>query len=234
MTYEDVRHAHTRWSRSIAAISRSFSTVEDDTLREFLGDHFNHLSQQVRDHGDGYTLRGVPRRIKDITAAEDVVLILGRCPGLGGGSVFDPYEPLTGVDFWAPALRSTVRIPGVGERQLRFLIWQDRSTVHGEDSGRARRNERLLRSEIEGLGALIDSQAAEARRLLVAWANWMNGLSPRRQFVVVTHTGDPLGESGIAELAGLTSPPIRMCLWGRGNQRRGITDMVMRSIESRP
>ena len=157
------------------------------------------LRRQLRQYGDGYTMRSVPARTDQVTCKEDVVLIAWKFPLLGERSEFCPCRPLPEIPYWNH-LRPTLRMPDGSVRRLRFLIWQECCPVHGGTIDDALCNRNLIRCRSPELDGLFDQQAKLSRRLLLAWADWLRDASPRRWLVIVADCGLAMDQSRVAGL----------------------------------
>lgn len=229
MPNDPLIRAHARLMDCHRKIRQEFATLNDPSLESFLGGRDSEqLREQVRRHGDGYTLRSVPARVKGISATEELVLIVGRFPWLGAESRFDPHEPLTEIPYWQQRLRPKVTMPDGSERQCRFLIWQDSCPVHGSNLDQARHNQEFLcgTEQIPRFTELIRCQAEQSRCLLLAWADWLREGKSGRQLILVTDQRDPVGRSQIPEIAGKTDLQLSTRLWGRGSLVHDLMDQI--------
>ena len=220
MTSEAMRQAHDRLLSCHRMIRQEFASLDEPSLRCFLGDRIACLRDQVRTYGDGYTLRSVPDCVDDISVTEEVVLIVGRYPSLGDKSRFDPHEPQIEIPYWTPRLRPQITMPDGSERPCRFLIWQDRGPVHGNRRNPSRVNQECLSERLPALDGLIRCQNEESKRLLLAWADWLREGKPRRQLILVNDCSDPISRSQIPEIASRTELCVETDLWV-GNAREG-------------
>lgn len=234
MPIDSLIGAHARLMDCHRKIRQEFASLDEPSLKRFLGDREAYLRDQVRTHGDGYTLRSVPARIEDISAAEEVVLIVGRYPSLGVKSRFDPHEPLIEIPYWTPRLRPQITMPDGSERPCRFLIWQDRCPVHGKRLKLARSNRDFLSELLPTLDGLIQCQLEESTRLLLAWADWLSEGEPQRQLILVTNCGDPIGRSQIPEIAERTKLHVKTSLWGDKSQEGKLMDGIEKFLLGAP
>ena len=66
-------------SRSLLASYKAqeeFADLDDQTGASFLGKFDSELASQVREHGDGYTMRSVPSCAEEILQADVLVLLV--------------------------------------------------------------------------------------------------------------------------------------------------------------
>ena len=229
MTYEAMREAHERLMDIHSEMAHAFCEACDDRLSELLGKYKDDLSNQVRTHGDGYSLRAVPARFEEISPIEDVVLMVWLFPYLDTSSIFDPHRALEGIPYWKQFLSSKkYTVDGI-ERQCRFLIWQDHSPVHGEGQDDASCKEKQLCSKIPGLRSLIDAQAGASRQLLSTWSAWIEQSEPSRRLIVVPDKRVAMSESRIPDLENYAIPPIDLSRSIRSGRR--LADIVEERLD---
>ena len=222
-----LKGAHARLMDCHRKIRQEFASLDEPSLKRFLGGHDSeHLREQVRKYGDGYTLRSVPTDPEDISSTEELVLIVGRYPSLGNESRFDPHEALIEIPYWTPRLRHQITMPDGSERPCRFLIWQDRCPVHGKRLKLARCNRDFLAERLPALDGLMHCQLEESKRLLLAWADWLREGKPHRQLILVTNCDDPISSSLIPEIAERTDLHVETSLWGDKAQEGKLMDWI--------
>ena len=174
----------------------------------------------------------MPARVEDISATEEVILIVWRFPLLGEKSRFDPHEPLIKIPYWEKRLRPKITMPDGGERECRFLILQDCCPVHGSNLDQAHSNQGFLcgSEQLPEFANLIRCQIEQSERLLLDWADWLKGGSPRRQLIVVTNPDDPVGESRISEIADKTELQVATPLGGVGTLNHRLMDQIEKGL----
>ena len=206
MSEEAMRSTHDALDRLLDChrrIAERYCELAEGVIDQLLGDHARGpLRAELKEHGDGYTLRSAPARTGDMDPAEDVVLIAWKFPLLGRTSEFDPCKSLTEIPYWRDCLDPAPCMPDGSERRLRFLIWQECCPVHGKTERDARDKRDLIRSGAPELDGLFERQAELSVRLLEAWAIWLGGASPRRRLVVAPDRKLDLGGSRIEKLLG--------------------------------
>ena len=182
----ELQQAHTDLLACYEEIRGEFADVDNQTLARFLGKYNSRqLRQQVREHGDGYTIRSVPRRVEEILSVDDTVLIVVNSPKLDQDSVFDPHTNLVDISYWrdGKSLQDEVDMPDGSLRKLLFLVWEQDCPVHGKNDrwGRSDRDagemESLLCKRLPGLEILI----SEAEGKVSAIAADMHGVAGKAQ-----------------------------------------------------
>ena len=136
-------------------------------------DHL-HAHQQLWEHGDGYTLRGLP---KDLSMLEDVaalVLVVHSFPLLGTRSKFDRFAPLTSIDYWVETkrLKDFVEVSG-RQLELHFMVWQQDCSFHGESISHAALNRDLLWKCLPEFQELCARDVERSSRFLYACRDWL-------------------------------------------------------------
>ena len=204
------------------------------TLRCFLGKFYlPTLRSQLREYGDGYTLRSMPFSVDEILGADKLVVVVMNSPKLDRYSVFDPHADLAEIPYWKKkGLRSEVSLPEVGTRTVRFLVWEQNCPVHGEavkgrSDSKAKENFKLLSKQLPRLRELIPAQEMASERLLMACKEWLSDQD--RKLVVLTNKGRACFRDPIRQLKGDVSVkhiPVSD-LFG---QNRNIMDAVENEI----
>ena len=193
MVVDEVHQAHANLLAVNAEIRGLFASLCDRLARECLGEFDSPmLRAQFKQHGDGYTLRSVPRRAEETLSPDYIVLIVMNSPKLDGDSIFDPHRSLVDIPYWRDQkrLRREVRIPGGSLQKLLFLVWQQDCPVHGENDerGRSKRNAREMKSvlcdQLPGLECLISKQKRKSKGLVLTCIEWL--ASQNRELIVVT------------------------------------------------
>ena len=188
----ELRQAHADLLASYKEIQQEFADLDDQTLASFLGKFDSpELRQQVREHGDGYTMRSVPSCAEEILQADVLVLIVMNSPLLNNDSVFTLHAPLTDIPYWRrKGLRSEARLKNGSLHRFQFLVWEQLCAFHGksirgESTKDARVNQRLLFEQRPRLRELIPEQEQKSEKLLLACKDWLEGLGER--LVVLTN-----------------------------------------------
>ena len=193
MITDEVRQAHTDLICVNEEIRANFADLAGTVLRKYLARFDSSaLRTQIRQFGDGYTLRSVPRRMEEILNADDIVLIVMNSPKLDHDSVFDPHTNLVDIPYWrdGKSLQDEVDMPDGSFRKLLFLVWEQDCPVHGKNDrwGRsdrdARKMESLLCNRLPGLSTLMSEQREKSLRLLRTCTEWL--VDRDRKLIVVT------------------------------------------------
>ena len=90
----ELRQAHANLLACYKYIKKEFADLDDPTFERFLGKYNSKFRQQVRKHGDGYTMRSVPSSVDEMLSADHVVLIVMNSPLLNHNSVFRLHASL--------------------------------------------------------------------------------------------------------------------------------------------
>ena len=187
-----LRQAHANLLACYKDIRKEFTDLDDVTFKRFLG-KYNLLKfrQQIREHGDGYTMRSVPSSVDEILHADHVVLIAMNSPRLDCDSVFKLHAPLTDIYHWKEEkrLRSEATLQSGDLVKFQFLVWEQDCGVHGENiNGRstpqALKNKRLLIEQRPHLRRLLNVQAEKSEELLWSCMDWLESLE--RKLIVLT------------------------------------------------
>ena len=189
----ELRQAHADLLACYKDIRQEFADLDDPTLTHFLGKYnSSQFRQQVREHGDGYTMRSVPRTVEEILLADEVVLIVMNSPLLDRDSVFRLHASLPEIPYWRDrkGLKSKARLRG-GMAKFQFLVWEQDCGVHGEkikgkSTPQALANERLLISQRPRLKQLLNAQAQKSEELLWSYKAWLESRDPT--LIVLTNT----------------------------------------------
>ena len=184
----ELRQAHADLLACYKDIQQEFTDLDDSTLACFLGKYDSpQFRQEVREHGDGYTLRSVPRSVEEILLADVVVLIVMNSPKLDCKSVFKLHASLPEIPYWRDGmkgLRSEARLCG-DLTKFQFLVWEQKCGVHGETTPKALENQHFLLRKRPHLKQLIPSQARKSDKLLWSYMGWLENLD--RGLVVLTN-----------------------------------------------
>ena len=188
----ELRQAHADLLACYKDIRQEFADLDEPTLTHFLGKYnSSHFRQQVREHGDGYTMRSVPSSVEEILLADEVVLIVMNSPLLNHDSVFRLHASLPEIPYWRDrkGLRSEARLRG-DLTKFQFLVWEQDCGVHGElikgeSTSQALANERLLIEQRPHLKQLLNAQAQKSEDLLWSCKDWLEDLDGR--LVVLTN-----------------------------------------------
>ena len=188
MTEESrLRKAHADLLACYKDIRQEFTDLDCSTLTRFLGKYNSaHFRQQVREHGDGYTMRSVPSSADEILCADEIVLIVMNSPKLDDKSVFRLHASLPEIPYWKygmKGLRPEARLCG-NLTKFQFLVWEQKCGVHGETTPNALENQHLLLRQRPHLRQLIPSQARKSDKLLWSCMGWLENLD--RRLVVLT------------------------------------------------
>ena len=189
----ELRQAHADLLACYKDIRQEFADLDDQTLARFLGKYNSaHFRQQVREHGDGYTMRSVPSSAQEILLADVVVMIVMNSPLLNHDSVFRLHASLPEIRYWRRdkrGLRSKARLQNGDLARFQFLVWEQDRGVHGENiSGKSARqalaNEQLLIEQRPCLRQLLQEQAQKSEELLRSCMNWLESID--RKLIVLT------------------------------------------------
>ena len=205
-TLSALRRAHADLLACYEEIQEEFADLDDQTLARFLGKYNSpQMRKQVREHGDGYTLRSVPSRVEDMFLADEVVLIAMNSPKLDDNSMFSPHIPLTDIHYWREcrSLQSEAYLQNDDLIKFQFLVWQQDCAVHGElkrgeSTKYARANQRLLFEQRPRLRELIPAQKHKSEKLLWSCKDWLASLN--RKLIVLTSQERENFHSPIKEL----------------------------------
>ncbi len=184
----ELRQAHADLLACYNDIRKEFADLDDRTMARFLGKYNSpQLRQQIREHGDGYTIRSVPSSAKEILLADVLVLIVMNSPKLDDNSVFRLHASLTDIPYWREdkRLQSERRSQNGDLLTFQFLVWEQVCPMHGEIDDRARANQRLLFQRRPRLRELIPEQEQKSEKLLSSCRDWLGSLD--RRLVVLTN-----------------------------------------------
>ena len=184
----ELRQAHADLLACYKEIREEFADLDDQTLARFLGKYNSpQLRQQVRQHGDGYTMRSVPSSVEEILFADVLVTVVMNSPKLDHCSVFRLYVSLTDIPYWRDkkCLRSEGRSQNGDLLKFQFLVWEQDCAVHGETTPKARANQQFLFGQRPRLRELIPAQEQKSEKLLWSCKDWMGSLG--RRLVVLTN-----------------------------------------------
>ena len=230
----ELRQAHADLLACHKEIQEEFADLGDPTLARFLGKYNSpQLRQQVREHGDGYTMRSVPSSVEEIIRADVLVLIVMNSPLLNDKSVFSPHTSLTDIPYWKDkkCLRSEGRSQNGDLLRFQFLVWERDCGVHGESkrgesSKEARANQQLLIGRRPRLRKLIRAQEQKSEEFLLSCKDWLGSLG--RRLVVLTNVDRTSFEPPITQLLNDEAVlHIRTRVFG---DNRTIMDEIIRKI----
>ena len=239
MVNDQIRQAHRDLLALYQEICTEVDALDDATLKKFLG-KFNSaaLRRQVREHGDGYTLRSVPRHVEELLEADELVLIVMNSPLLNQESVFDPHTSLDEIPYWRDkkSLLSEVSLPDGALRKLQFLVWEQDYPVHGalnrwgRSDNSARANKRLLCEQLPSLNVLIPEQKRESERLLLACKDWL--ADQDRKLIVLTNKDRSRSVPPISQLRGDLTVS-HLCVPDLFRPNRNIMDRLIEHISGK-
>lgn len=187
------RQAHADLLASYEKIREEFADLDDQTLARFLGKYNSaQMRQQVREYGDGYTIRSVPSHVEEIFLADVLVLIAMNSPKLDNNSVFSPHTPLTDIHDWSEyrCLRPEAYLQNGDHVKFQFFVWEQDCAVQGEVNKRgestrnARKNQRFLFNQRPRLRELHRLQEEMSEGFLSSCKEWLR--SHDRKLVVLT------------------------------------------------
>ena len=187
-----LRQAHADLLACYRDIQQEFADLDKPTIARFLGKYnTSQFRQQVKENGDGYTMRSVPRSVEEILLADEVVLIVMNSPKLDCKSVFKLHASLPEIPYWrdgVKGLRSEARLCG-NLTKFQFLVWEQDCGVHGESikgnsTPQALKNKQLLIEQLPRLGQLLCAQAQKSEKLLWSCKDWLENCG--RKLTVLT------------------------------------------------
>ena len=189
----ELRQAHADLLACYQDIRQEFADLDDPALASFLGKYDSpQFRQQVREHGDGYTIRSVPECVEEIVLADEVVLIVMNSPLLNSDSVFKLHAPLTDITYWRKrkGLVPEARLRNGDLVKFQFLVWEQDCGVHGElikgeSTRQALANQQLLIEHRPRLRQLLYAQAEKSEELLKSCIIWLESLD--RKLIVLTN-----------------------------------------------
>ncbi len=184
----ELRHTHADLLACYNEIREEFADLDDRTIARFLGSYDSpRLRQEIREHGDGYTIRSIPSSTDELLRADVLVLVVMNSPKLDYNSVFRLHTPLTDIPYWRDdkCLQSEMRNQNGDLMRFQFLVWEQECAVHGETTSKARKNQRLLFERRPRLRELIPQQEQQSERLLLSCRDWLEGLD--RRLVALTN-----------------------------------------------
>ena len=225
----ELRQAHADLLACYGDIRKEFADLDDRTMARFLGEHNTpELRQQIREHGDGYTMRSVPSSAEEILFADVLVLVVMNSPKLHETSVFRLHTSLTDIPYWRKdkCLQSETRNQNGDLLKFQFLVWEQVCGVHGETDDRARANQRFLVQQRPQLRELLVKQEQESEKLLSSCKNWLGSLD--RRLVVLTNAAKKKFNPPITQLLsdkGVLHIPTK--LFG---PNRTIMDKIIRKM----
>lgn len=186
MTWNNLRRSFERLSDCHAGLRSAFATLDDATLALFFGAELDcpSLREQIREHGDGYTVQLRVANVESLRDVDAVVLFAVTSPKLDRDSVFDG-RPLHEIPYWRERrrLRPVVQVANLRCRLL-FLSWQQNSSVHGKDDSHAERNLKLLRKNA-GFYPWLEQEPRLAREYIRALGAWCRATG--RPFLLLRH-----------------------------------------------
>ena len=185
----DIRQVHDELMKIHEEIRQEYAQLDESTLGEYLGDFYCELHSQVREHGDGYTLRSVPADIKDMLCADDIVLFVMKYPQLAHNSVFNPHTDLATIPYWqdGKVLRQDACLYDGSTHMFHFLVWEHDYPTHGniKCGPRAGANKRLISKRRRKLSSLMRNQERVSECFIMALKDWLRGED--RKLVVWTN-----------------------------------------------
>lgn len=197
----ELRHAHDDLLACYREVQQEFAEFDDSILASYLGQHDSQqLRQQIKEHGDGYTMRSVPSDFEEMVRADVIVLIVMNSPKLDQDSVFNPNTSLTDIPYWryGKGLRTEAQSKDGSVHRFLFLVWEQDYAVHGETTKRAHANQHLLLSQRPRLCELIAEQAQKSEQLLSSCKDWLAGQD--RRLIVLTNAAKSFFKPPIAAL----------------------------------
>ena len=184
----ELRQAHADLLACYTEIRQEFADLDDPTLASFLGKYDSpQFRQQVREHGDGYTMRSVPSSVEEILLVDKVVLIVMKYPLLNCNSVFRLHASLTDIPYWreGKCLIPEARLQNGDLVKFQFLVWQQDCGVHGESKAKALANQQFLFGQRPRLRELMLAQEQKSEKLLWSCIDWSESLD--RELIVLTN-----------------------------------------------
>lgn len=174
MTDTEIREAHDRLIGVHDRIRTEFSCLDEEIL---LGIYGAEYLSDVREYGDGHTLRAVPNcvgELIDILSDTELVLVIAKFPYLGKNSEFNPHENLTNISSWCEYIKKEEEKLSDSETQkFHFLVWQNDCPVHGKANSNAEANMKRLLCYNYDLKPLMREQKEVSRQLLTACDEWL-------------------------------------------------------------
>ncbi len=222
--FDDLLHCHDK-------IREEFSQIDDSTLERFLGEYnLNSLRQQVREYGDGHTLHSIPEDVGELISANAVVVIAMNSPLLNENSNFDPFKPAHTVRYWrdGKGLKPYVT---VNERQysLWFMVWEQKCSIHGTTTAKARKNQSFLQRHYPKLRAYLQEERQKSERFILLYKDW--SVARNRLMIILTNARKNFFKPPIQPI--LETPQvkhIRANLYGPNRRIMGyISDAIRES-----
>ena len=169
-------------------IRTEFAFLDDVTLARFLGYYDSEkLRGRIRKRGDGYTIRSVPRKIVSLLRSDVLVLIAMNSPKLDENSVFNPFKQLTTIKYWKDdkSIRSSIKLDDGTRLKLKFMVWEQKYSIHGICDHHGLSNFRLIVKERPKLRTLLEKEQHVSRRFLLTMKKRM--LDNGNRIVLVTN-----------------------------------------------
>ena len=229
----ELRQAHADLLACYDDIREEFADLDDRTMARFLGKHNSpQFRQQIREHGDGYTIRSVPSSAEELLFADVLVLMVMNSPKLNKDSVFRLHTSLTDIPYWRDdkCLQSETRNQNGDLLKLQFLVWEQVCGVHGETDVKAHANQRLLFQQRPHLKELLVEQERKSEKLLSSCKNWL-GSRDRRLVVLTNAAKKKFGPPITQLLSDEVVLHIPTKLFGRN---RTIMDKITRKMSEEP
>jgi len=158
-------------------IRRYFSGLDDIIIARFLGEYdVPELHRQVREHGDGYTIRSLPKSIPDLENIDVFVFVVMNSPKLNENSMFNPFMPLTSIPYWrdGKGLQPILYLQNEIKCRMQFMVWQQECSVHGKDDPNARANRNLLLRSMPKLYELFQDEIWLSEQFLSTCVKWLH------------------------------------------------------------
>ena len=211
LSFERLADCHTR-------LQSAFATLNDATLARFFGAELDcpHLREQIRRHGDGYTMHLRVADVKTLCDFDAVVLFAVTSPKLNQDSVFDG-TPLHEIPYWREfrGLRPVIKVAN-RTYCLLFLSWQQNFSVHGKNDSHAKKNVKLL-SKIAEVYPWLEQERRLASEYIGALGAWCNATG--RPFLLFHQRQlDSLDDALLQIVRSRTAKCIRTSLRGANYQ----------------
>lgn len=185
--WDNLRCSFARLSDCHARLRSAFATLDDATLERILGADLNcpHLRDQIRKHGDGYTMHLRVASVEVLREDVDVVVLFAMTsPKLNRESVFGG-TPLHEIPYWRDSRRLCPEVQVESQTyRLLFLSWQQNCSIHGKDDAHARRNRKLL-NKGETFRRLFEQEPQLASEYIKALGQWCHVTD--RAFLLFRH-----------------------------------------------
>lgn len=175
--WDNLCHSFARLSECHSRLRSAFATLDDATLGRFLGPELNssHMREQIREHGDGYTMQLRVDTVDALREIDAVVLFAMTSPKLNRYSVFGG-TPLHEIPYWREKRRlcPVVQVETQTYRLL-FLSWQQNCSIHGKDDAHALRNWKLLNQD-DKIRQLLEQEPLFASEYIKALGEWYHAI----------------------------------------------------------